>query len=144
MSGWRCSPCSERGRRGAGGPGLTFTDQEVKGQEEQHSDEAAHEALAEPVAAHVGDAWRHAEKQVEKRATGCLGKEPRSPPDQGPKDSGQTCSVVSRPHMSLCVATQTPPGHSSEKASLAQKTQTVLITAIFFPTLEESSTFPII
>ena len=32
-------------------------------------------------------------------ATGCLGKNPEARSDQGPKDSGQTCSVVSRTHM---------------------------------------------
>lgn len=52
---------------------------EVEGQEEEHGDEAAHKASAEPVAAHIGDNGTHPEKQVEKGGQRVPREEPRSP-----------------------------------------------------------------
>lgn len=67
----------ERNRETHGGPYLHRP--EVKGQEEQHSDKAAHKASAEPVTAHIGDNGTHSEKQVEKGGQWVPRKEPRSP-----------------------------------------------------------------
>lgn len=53
---------------------------EVKGQEEQHSDKAAHKALAEPVTAHVGDDGAHSEEKVEEGGQGMPRKQPRRCP----------------------------------------------------------------
>lgn len=55
---------------------------EVKGQEEEHGDKAAHKAPAEPVTAHIGDDGAHSEEQVEE---GCQGV-PRENLELRPKD----------------------------------------------------------
>lgn len=52
---------------------------EVKGQEEEHGDKAAHKASAEPVTAHIRDNGTHSEKQMEKGGQRVPRKEPRSP-----------------------------------------------------------------
>ena len=74
------------------GAGAHLHRPEVKGQEEKHSHKTAHEALAEPVTAHVGDDGTHAEKQVEKRGHRVPRKEPRSPLRPGPQ--GQWLNVL--------------------------------------------------
>lgn len=60
-------------------PGYVLHGPEVKGQEEEHGDEAARKASAEPVTAHIGDNGAHSEKQVEEGGQRVPRKEPRSP-----------------------------------------------------------------
>lgn len=124
----------ERGRRRLRGARAYLHRPEVKGQEEQHSDEAAHEALAEPVAAHVGDDGAHAEKQVEKRGHRVPRKEPRSPLRPGPQ--GQWPNVLcgfQAPHVPCALQPKLHQGTAQRKHHSPRRLKTVLITATFFP-----------
>jgi hypothetical protein len=72
---------------------------EVKGQEEEHCDKAAHEALAEPITAHIGDNGTHSEEQVEERGQ----RMPRGQP-RGTLTPGAKRKVVKLWFQPLCVA----------------------------------------
>lgn len=52
------------------GEGTYLHRPEVEGQEEKHSDKAAHKAPAEPVTAHIGDDGTHSEEQMEEGGQG--------------------------------------------------------------------------